>query len=53
LKDLLDWGLLELLYTHTNELVADILTKPLNGWKFYYLLGKLLGWSKQQDESQL
>ena len=54
LKDLLDQGLLELIYTHTDELVADILTKPLNGWKFYYLLRKLLGWSKeQQDESHL
>jgi hypothetical protein len=53
LKDLLDQGVLELIYTHTDELVADILTKPLNGWKFYYLLSKLLGWSKQQDESDL
>jgi hypothetical protein len=54
LKDLLDQGLLELIYTHTDELVADILTKPLNGWKFYYLLRKLLGWSKeQQDEKHL
>ncbi len=43
LKDLLDQELLELIYTPTDELVADILTKPLMGWKFFYLLGKLLG----------
>ena len=50
LKDLLDQGLLELIYTPTDELVADILTKPLTGWKFYYLLGKLLGNSKLTNE---
>jgi hypothetical protein len=37
-------GMLELMYTPTDELVADILTKPLVGWKFKYLLKKLLGW---------
>jgi hypothetical protein len=34
LKDLIDEGLIELIYTPTEELVADILTKPLNGEKF-------------------
>jgi hypothetical protein len=51
LKDLLDQGALELIHTPSDELVADILMKPLTGWKFYYLLWKLLGWSKQQNES--
>jgi hypothetical protein len=43
LKSLIDDGLLELKYVPTEELVADILTKPLMGWKFKYLLHKLLG----------
>ena len=45
LKELIDGGLLELFYVPTDELVADILTKPLTGWKFQYLLQKLLGWN--------
>jgi hypothetical protein len=39
LKDLLDQGALELIHTPSDELVDKILTKPLAGWKFYYLLG--------------
>jgi hypothetical protein len=38
----------ELIYTPTDELVADILTKPLVGWKFKYLLKKLLGWCNSE-----
>jgi hypothetical protein len=45
LKDLIDKGLIKLVYKPTEELVADILTKPLTGWKFRYLLSKLLGWN--------
>jgi hypothetical protein len=45
LKDLIEKGLIELVYTPTEELVADILTKPLTGWKFRYLLSKFLGWN--------
>jgi hypothetical protein len=45
LKELIDQGQIELVYTHTSELVADILMKPLTGWKFQYLLYKLLGWN--------
>jgi hypothetical protein len=45
LKELIDQGQIELVYTHTDELVADILTKPLSGWKFQYLLYKLIGWN--------
>jgi hypothetical protein len=44
LKHLIDQGFVELIYKPTDELVADILTKPLVGWKFQYLLKKLLGW---------
>jgi hypothetical protein len=42
---LLNEGLIKLFHTPTDELVADILTKPLNEWKFQYLLHKLLGWN--------
>ncbi len=45
LKALIDEGLIELTYVPTDELVADILIKPFNGWKFQYLLFKLLGWN--------
>jgi hypothetical protein len=45
MKDLIDQGLIELIYVPTEELVADILTKPITGWKFQYLLYKLLGWN--------
>jgi hypothetical protein len=45
LKELIDQGQIELVYTHTDELVADILMKPLSGWKFQYLLYKLIGWN--------
>jgi hypothetical protein len=45
LKELIDSGVIEMMYTPTEELVADILTKPLVGWKFQYLLYKLIGWN--------
>jgi hypothetical protein len=43
LKDLIDNGELNICYTCTSEMVADILTKPLVGTKFKYLKDKLLG----------
>jgi hypothetical protein len=54
LKDLIDNGIIELIYTPTEELVADILTKPLLGWKIQNLLYKLLGWNNAEmnDECQ-
>jgi hypothetical protein len=48
MKELLDNGLLKLIYMPTDELVADILTKPLAGWKFQYLLYKLIGWNNSK-----
>jgi hypothetical protein len=42
LKDLLGQGMLELIYTHTDELVADILTKPLQGDLFKKMRCQLL-----------
>jgi hypothetical protein len=48
LEDLIDQEMIGLIYTPTDELVADILTKPLVGWKFQYLLYKLLGWNNSE-----
>ena len=45
MKDLIDEGKIKLIYVPTDELVADILTKPMSGGKFQYLLFKLIGWS--------
>ncbi len=47
-KDLIDQGIIKMIYTPTNELVANILTKPLMGWKFQYLLYILLGWNNAE-----
>ncbi len=51
LKLLINEGLLELKYTPMEELVADVLTKPLMGWKFKYLLHKYLGWNIEIDSN--
>jgi hypothetical protein len=48
MKELLDYGSLKLIYMSTDELVADILTKPLTGGKFQYLLYKLIGWNNSK-----
>jgi hypothetical protein len=45
LKDLIDFGTLVLSYIPTAEMVSDLLTKPLIGAKFRYLLAKMLGWN--------
>jgi hypothetical protein len=42
LKDKVDTDELELEYLATDEMIADILTKPLQGEKFKLLRGKLL-----------
>jgi hypothetical protein len=51
LKDLIDEGIIKLEYQSTNELVADILTEPLTGTQFQYLLYKLIGWNNESDDS--
>ena len=48
MKELVDSGSLKLIYMPTDELVADILTKPLTGGKFQYLLYKLVGWNSSK-----
>jgi hypothetical protein len=50
LKELIDNGIIKLVYQHTAELVADILTKPLSGAQFQYLLYKLIGWNNESDD---
>jgi hypothetical protein len=50
LKDLIDDGIIKLEYQSTHELVADILTKPLTGAQFQYLLYKLIGWNNESDD---
>jgi len=50
LKDLIDAGVIKLEHQSTNELVADILTKPLTGAQFQYLLYKLIGWNNESDD---
>jgi hypothetical protein len=45
LKELIELGELIFEYVPTTEMVADILTKPLTGASFIYLLAKLLGYN--------
>jgi hypothetical protein len=45
MKDLIDQGKIKLIYVPTDELVTDVLTKPMSGGKFQYLLFKLIGWN--------
>ena len=42
LKDKVDQGELELENLYTDEMIADVLTKPLQGEKFLELRAKLL-----------
>ena len=51
MKNLIDQGQIELVWTSTDELVADILTKPTSGYKFQYLLYKLIGWNNLSDDN--
>jgi hypothetical protein len=46
IKDRADNGELELVYTPTNSMVADILTKPLQGELFRRLRRELLNWDR-------
>jgi hypothetical protein len=42
-KDRVDAGELEIVYVPTEDLVADIMTKPLQGSRFRALRTKLMG----------
>ncbi len=50
LKDLINDGIIKRVYQSLDELVADILTKPLSGAQFQYLLYKLIGWNNESDD---
>jgi len=43
-KDRIESGELELQYLPTDEMIADVLTKPLQGEKFRFLRNSLLNW---------
>jgi hypothetical protein len=43
-KDRIDNGEIDVKYMPTNDMIADILTKPLQGKKFIELRNKLLNW---------
>ena len=45
-RNLVDEGVVKLVYCPSKELVADMLTKPIVGAHYWYLLRKLLGWSR-------
>ena len=45
IKDRVDEGDIEIIYTPTEDMVADILTKPLQGEQFTRLRQLLLNWS--------
>ena len=43
LKDLIERGIIKVVYCPTEEMVADIFTKPLQGSTFEYFRGKIMG----------
>jgi hypothetical protein len=45
LKDRINRGELEIVYCPTNAMIADILTKPLQGSEFIKLRNLMLNWS--------
>ena len=36
-------GLIQIMYMNTADMVADVLTKPLQGILFYEMISRLLG----------
>jgi len=44
-KERIDSGDIEIVYTPTDDMIADILTKPLQGDKFRILRQLLLNWN--------
>ena len=46
MKDWIDAGKIKLIHVPTDESAADILTKPMSGGKFEYLLFQLVRWNQ-------
>ena len=44
MKDRIDSGEINVEYMPTDEMIADMLTKPLQGEKFRMLRAKLMNW---------
>jgi hypothetical protein len=49
-RELVGDGEIEVRYCPTNEMIADILTKPLQGEQFRYLRGRLMGHIDEHGE---
>ena len=49
IKELIDMGRVALRYVPTKEMVADVLSKPVVGAQFQYLVQKLLGWVLKEE----
>ena len=45
MKDRVDSGDIQIMYTPTEDMIADIFTKPLQGERFFRLRDLLLNWS--------
>jgi hypothetical protein len=45
IKDRVDFGDIQIVYTPTEDMIADIFTKPLQGDRFYKIRAILLNWS--------
>ena len=52
-KDLVDLKLIVIEYLCTDEMIADVLTKPVLGTKFRYFQAKLLGWYNLPEKETL
>lgn len=50
MKEQIDRGEVKLVYLPTKDMIADILTKPLNGELFRKLRAKLCNWSEPNSE---
>lgn len=56
MKDYIEEDQMKVIYVQTKDMVADVLTKPLQGQQFIKLRNKLLGaipdcWIQEEEES--
>lgn len=50
IKEIIDSGWLTLKFIGTDEMIADVLTKPIGGTNFRYLVNPLLGWNNMPED---